>query len=192
MPTASLESSFAIVGPGWKGRLPSGVKRIESPTRAAWIFGRTLVEGPDDLPAVHAIQDQYRLTPLSAWGKKSELVVPERRPALPPYNLSGPLNFFVVLNAGLHENPPPVHEAALMSLFGQIGVGPDRTFRVDQLDPATARGLRRALHEPPAADRQSNWLPTPPGQFFINLRLYNPRKPIQDGTWEPPTVNPVN
>jgi hypothetical protein len=44
-----------------------------------------------------------------------------------------------------------------MGLFGQIGVGPDRTFKADALDPATRKGLLRAV----AAGRQII-APTPP------------------------------
>ncbi len=321
--TGTGKGAFAIVGPRWQGTLPDGVKRIDSPTSAVWLLGRTLVDGKEDLPKVHALQDQYTLTPLSAWGKEGKPIAPEKRPALPPYDLSNPLNFFVFLNAGLRENPPPAREAALMSLFGQIGVGPDKTFQVDQLDPATARGLLRAvktgpeiiaahrasieaefhgwtrppkevgtygddyllravvakiglaalspeeavyLHryrddrgkplrgktkyllrfeknelppvdafwsitlyrlperllaandlkrysigdrtpglqygpdgsleiylqqEPPDREKQSNWLPAPSGEFFLSLRLYLPKKAIQEGTWKPPAVKPM-
>ena len=34
-----------------------------------WIIGRTQTNGPKDYPAVQAIQNQYKLTPLSAFGK---------------------------------------------------------------------------------------------------------------------------
>ena len=63
------EGDFAIIGPGWKGELPAGITAIHSPTRMVWLLGRTQTNGPADFPAVHAIQEQYRLTPLGAWGK---------------------------------------------------------------------------------------------------------------------------
>ncbi len=34
-----------------------------------WLIGRTQTNGKTDYAAVHAIQDKYRLAPLSAWGK---------------------------------------------------------------------------------------------------------------------------
>jgi hypothetical protein len=68
--TGTQAGDYAIVGPGWKGALPAGVKQLPaSPTPWAFILGRTLVEGEKDLKAVWAIQDQYKLTPLSQWGK---------------------------------------------------------------------------------------------------------------------------
>ncbi len=35
-----------------------------------------------------------------------------------------------------------------------------------------------------------NWLPTPPGEFRLNLRLYRPRSSALDGTWAPPPIEP--
>src|SRR5262249_5270974 len=99
---------------------------------------------PKDLPAVRALQDGYTLTPFSAWGKRST-DRPEKKPDPPPYDVSNPLNFFQMLNAALRENPPPAREAALMSLFARIDVGPDRKFDAKTLDATTAKGLQRAL-----------------------------------------------
>jgi hypothetical protein len=46
--------------------------------------------------------------------------------------------------------------------------------------------------EPPAADRQANWLPAPKqGKFLVALRLYAPKKVVADGTWSPPLVKRV-
>ena len=51
--------------PAMDGTLPAGVQEIKSPTNLVWIIGRTQTNGPADYSAVHAIQDQYKLTPLS-------------------------------------------------------------------------------------------------------------------------------
>ena len=67
-------ASYAIVPKGWAGKLPAGVERIESPTAYNWIIGRTQTNGPTDYAAVNAVQDGFRITPLSQWGK------PARRP----------------------------------------------------------------------------------------------------------------
>src|SRR5262249_21633392 len=68
--TGTKPQTYAITGPNWKGALPDGVKEMKSPTNLACIIGRTYCTGtPEDYKAVHAIQDQYKLVPLSAYGK---------------------------------------------------------------------------------------------------------------------------
>jgi hypothetical protein len=63
-------ASFAIVGPKWQGDLPDDVESIRSPTNVGWIIGRTQTNGATDYQNVHRIQDGYKLTPLSQWGKE--------------------------------------------------------------------------------------------------------------------------
>lgn len=46
-------------------------------------------------------------------------------------------------------------------------------------------------HEPPVAEKTSNWLPAPNGPFAIALRLYRPSKAILNGEWKPPYLNVV-
>ena len=61
--------NFAIVGPAWKGTLPAGLTELRIPTNLVLIGGRTYTRDKDDYPAVHALQDQYKLVPLAEWGK---------------------------------------------------------------------------------------------------------------------------
>jgi hypothetical protein len=68
--TGTGAGEFAIVGPNWHGELPPGVEEFRSSTNLVWLIGRTYCTGtPEDYAAVHAIQDQYKLVPLSAYGK---------------------------------------------------------------------------------------------------------------------------
>jgi len=68
--TGTGAQTYAITGPGWKGTLPTGVKEYKSPTSIVWILGRIYCTGtPEDYAAVHALQDQCTLVPLSAYGK---------------------------------------------------------------------------------------------------------------------------
>ena len=43
------------------------VTELRVPTNLAMLGGRTYTGGPDDYAAVHALQDQYRLVPLSSF-----------------------------------------------------------------------------------------------------------------------------
>ncbi len=44
-------------------------------------------------------------------------------------------------------------------------------------------------HESPGADKESNWLPAPSGNFSIWLRAYWPDQAVLDGTWKPPVIS---
>ena len=59
--TGSGATDVAIAGPRWRGRVPRGVRLVRSPTPVVWLLGRTLVDGPADLPAVNALQRGYAL-----------------------------------------------------------------------------------------------------------------------------------
>ena len=141
--TGSKAGHFAICGPGWHGDLPPGIKATRpAPTPWVLLLGRTLVDGDADLANVHALQAQYRLTPLSLWGKPGAQV-PERRDV---YALAqpaqDPLGPWKTLNAMLAENPPPPHHAVLLAQFARIGIGPG--LDVDAQPEAVKKGLTRA------------------------------------------------
>jgi hypothetical protein len=40
----------------------------------------------------------------------------------------------------------------------------------------------------PGKDRESNWLPAPPGPFFVAMRLYWPKPVALDGQWKAPPL----
>ena len=65
------KTSFIMVGPDFNGDLPKIPNSIvvHCTTNQSWLIVRTQVEGLNDLDNVHAVQDQYDLRPLSAYGK---------------------------------------------------------------------------------------------------------------------------
>jgi hypothetical protein len=141
--TGTKAGNYAIVGPSWNGELPAGVQRLTpSRTPSAFILGRTLLRGPDDLPAIRAVMAQYKLTPLSFWSKPDE-TAPESYDVLKPFDRkTDPLADWKTMNATMAANPPPSRHALLLNQFAQIGIGPG--LDVDKLDEATKRGLARA------------------------------------------------
>ena len=91
---------------------------------------------------MHALQAQYRLTPLSLWGKPGAQV-PERRDVYAPGpGGQDPLGPWKTLNAMLAENPPPPHHAVVLGQFARIGIGPG--LDVEAQPEAVKQGLTRA------------------------------------------------
>src|SRR5262245_11043275 len=69
--TGTKAGNFALAAPGWSGTLPDGMIKIVAPTPTIWMLGRTQTNGPSDYENVHKVQDGYKLTPLSQWGKNN-------------------------------------------------------------------------------------------------------------------------
>ena len=42
--------AYAIALPGWEGKLPDGVTRVDVPTATVWSITRTVLSGNEDLP----------------------------------------------------------------------------------------------------------------------------------------------
>jgi hypothetical protein len=144
--------NFAIVGPGWHGALPPKVKKIQSPTNTVWILGRTLTRGPADYAAVHAIQAQYTLTPLSAWGKKYSPPAGKIDPSVdmmtPPVKQVAKMTaatFFPTLAQGMKTNPPAAADAQVLKKFAALGLVPGQDFNLAKLPPAVAQALEAGV-----------------------------------------------
>lgn len=150
--TGTKAGHFVVTGPGWTGTLPKGVTQLKAPTNMVWIIGRTQTNGPKDYPAVHRIQDGYKLTPLSAFGKSYTPPAGKVDPALdmktPPVeqvrNMSAEA-FFNRMATLLKSNPPPASEAPILDKLKAIGVAPGEKFDPSKLEPAIARGLEQSV-----------------------------------------------
>ncbi|MDP1836563.1 MAG: DUF1254 domain-containing protein [Chlamydiales bacterium] len=138
--TGTEEGNYAITGPGWKGTLPNGVKELKSPTDIVWILGRTYSTGtPKDYEAVHRIQDQYSLTPLSSFGKLYRpppgLVDPNvdtRTPVREQVNQLGTVAYFKRLAELMKNNPAAAAaDAPLLEKLAKIGFVPGQSFEPD-------------------------------------------------------------
>lgn len=146
---------FAIVGPDWKGQLPPGVVELKCPTGLALIFGRTYCSGKSDYPAVNKLQDQYKLVPLSQWGKSYK--VPVRVPLKVGINDSTPVKnqflalpaekFFKNLNRLLTNNPAYPPDSAILKRIEKIGIRQGANFTMDSLSPEAAGAIEEGYAE---------------------------------------------
>jgi hypothetical protein len=147
--TGTKPQTYVITGPRWKGKLPDGVKELKSPTAMVWILGRTYCTGtPEDYKAVHALQDQYKLVPLSAYGKpytppagKVDPSIDTKTPVREQVNRMSATEYFKLLAALMKENPPAPADAPMVAKLKRLGIAPGRDFDPGKLDPAAAKAL---------------------------------------------------
>ena len=164
---------YAVVPPGWHGRLPRGVRLIRSPYSRVWIIGRTYIRNAADTPNVVRVQNQYSLTPLNRWGTNYRPRPPRHPDRTPiaftiPGTLSGqdPLQFFDALGAQLRQFPPPAADRPLLRQLATVGIGPGLIpSENSRLSAATLQGLRDAVaagYKQVTADLQTYFLQVAP------------------------------
>ncbi len=187
--TGTGVGNFAITGPNWNGRLPQGIAELKSSTRWVWIVGRIACAGPSDYENVWQLQNQMKLTPLSAWGTN---YVP---PASVPVDSSvktgiSPLNQLLALDAASYfnyvcqlmvDNPPYKADAPLLASVAKIGIKPGIDYKShfvgldDGVKSAIQAGFRYALDKIPAAQMdniKNGWqLPYGTGNYGTNYTL---------------------
>jgi hypothetical protein len=150
---------FALCGPNFKGKLPSGVKEVRVDTMLCAIGGRTYTAGKDDVPNVHKIQAQYKLTPLSKWG--TDYTPPAEVPVKKGVDLKTPIGeqvfkmspeqFFGRLCKLLVNNPARKADEAVMARIAKLGIKPGAKFEMAAFEADT----RKAVEEGVAAAQKA-------------------------------------
>lgn len=152
--TGTGAGSFLIAGPGWQGTPPAKVQGVfPSPTRFVWVNGQMQADGPKDYAAVNAWQRQYKLTPLSTWGKgyrsparmQATQAVDTRTPPLDQVRRMDAQAFFGRLAGLVKDNPPAPADAPMVAKLKTLGIEPGRPFDLDTIDPLAAKELRSAM-----------------------------------------------
>lgn len=153
--TGTRPGSYAVVPPGYKGALPAGVKRIQSPTNLVWVLGRTLVNDQADMPAVAELMGGYRSTALDAWtaGQRQDPLVLGGFPATPPVVIPTGLDYFARLGEILASDPPPRRDACALRAFAKAGIGPNLKPTGRTLVAAFRAGKRIVARAERRADR---------------------------------------
>jgi hypothetical protein len=132
--TGSEAGDYMVVGPGWKGQTPSGIKKVfQSSTWLSLAGYRTQLYGPDDLDAVKKVQASYKVQPLSAYLKQP---APPPAPAIDFPKINKELvkeNFFEYLDFALQLAPAQPNEVEIRDKLARIGVGPGKTFNFKAL-----------------------------------------------------------
>ena len=173
--------TYAITGPGWKGKLPKGAMEIKSPTATGWMIGRTQTNGKKDYDAVHQFQAGLKAVPLSAWGKTN--YAPPKGKVNPRQDMSAPVEqvakmsaaeFFTDFAELMKANPPHANDYPILQQMKRIGLAPGES--VD---------LSKASHH----DGQAA-LETAPAAGMAKIKAYAPHASVLINDWSM-IMNPV-
>jgi hypothetical protein len=149
--TGQKAQAFAITGPGWKGSLPQGVQEIKSPSATAWVLGRTYSTGtPEDFKAVWALQDQYKLVPLSSYGKaytpppgKVDPSIDMKKSVRDSVNALDGWAYFSLMAELMKDNPPASYDLPMLLKLEKLGVLPGKSFDAQKADPVVLKAMDR-------------------------------------------------
>lgn len=132
--TGSEAGDYLVVGPGWKGEKPAGIKGVfQSTTPFALTIFRTQLFNADDMPNVVKVQSGYKAQPLSAFLNQPAPTA-EPLPNFVPASTKGIKdNFFEYLDAALEFVPATPLDQPVRTRLASIGIGPGKTFSFKDL-----------------------------------------------------------
>ena len=179
--TGTDAATYLFTGPGWEGKVPEGMIHFAYPTRYLGVLGRTYAQDtPEDLAIVHKLQDQYKIVPLSSYGRKYTFVAP---PVVDAGIKMHEAPQKVILGLGLEGYfdwmtrlmgtvaVPPKEDAEIVARMAGIGIVPGQKFDLSKLDPDIQAALKDVpqlvtdkLNEPgqtSARTRTAGGLPRP-------------------------------
>jgi hypothetical protein len=149
--TGTGAGNFVIVATGWQGDLPHGLQRIDAPTPFVWVIGRTRTDGTQDYDAVHMVQDGYKMTLLSQWGKEPRAITVKIDPSVdmhtPPVEQvkkMSPDSYFAYAAELLKVNAPHPVDQPRLARIKRLGIEAGRSFDVAKVDPAIRQALQMA------------------------------------------------
>ena len=140
--TGTGAQTFLVTGPNWSGTVPAGMSHLTSPTSIVWLLGRIYCAGtPEDYKEVHALQDQFRLQPLSTWGKpytpppgKVDASIDMKTAVREQVNNMSTVEYFTLLAELMKRNPPAAADAPALERFKRIGLESGKSFDPKFLD----------------------------------------------------------
>lgn len=149
--------TIAFVGPGWQGELPAGVKRVDVPTRNAWVSVRIQSNGGRDVAAVRKLQRAIRVEPLSIYLNDSHALPGTasaardnaadtsgtRGSGTPAAQVAAldAKGFFNRLASALPDNPPTPADPHALKILSDLGVTPGEPVKLPGAADAIAAGL---------------------------------------------------
>jgi hypothetical protein len=165
--------TFALVGPDWRGALPEGVEKIQSPTSFGWLPGRTRASRRT-VSEANAFQDQLQAVPLNRWGQ----------PYTPP---AGTVDPDIVMDVPPAQQVRAMDATTFWSLFGELWqANPPHDFDYPMLHRMARLGLETSqpidFDALPSQSREALTRAVQLGQQRIDDYWANPER-IRNGWW---------
>jgi hypothetical protein len=149
--------TFALVGPGWQGRLPAGVTHIDCPTRWVELQPRVHVKNAADLPGAQKVLRAITVRSLAQYnGGPAPAAVAynyqapkiNRKVASSQMQFTDPLQFWEIFAAAMNENPPPRNEIeAVLPQFKYLGIELGKAWQRDGVNPLIVEEMKAAASE---------------------------------------------
>ncbi len=154
-------ADFVIVPQHWKGRPPSGARQNRSADAFCLDHRPHANQWTEDYDAVHEVQNGYKISPLSRWGKSFEPVavkidssVDMKTPPAEQVNSMPAAKFFAYAAELMKVNPPHVTDWSQVERLKRIGLEAGRSFDFDKADPNVKRALEMATSQGLATMKQ--------------------------------------
>lgn len=138
-------ATYLLIGPGWKGAVPAGMKPVRLKDAHLNLVGRTLVEDDSaDIKHVVALQRQSSLTPLSKYPAQAGSYAGLEKSNLPSFY--NPIDsFFTNLDNALQVSPAPDHDKPVLAKIKASGIGTGTGFHWNNYDAATQKLIHLTL-----------------------------------------------
>jgi len=146
--TGTEPGNYLVVGPGWKGETPAGIKKVfSSTTPFAFTIFRTQLFNPADMPNVEKVQAGYKAQPLSAFLKQPAPPAAPKIDFVPATTEGIKKNFYEYLDAALQFVPPTAEDKEIRAKLASIGIGPGKTFEFKDLSLEHKAAVLLAMKE---------------------------------------------
>ena len=136
-----------LAGPGWTGTVPEGITGVlRADTFLVGVLGRTYLSGPEDVPALRAIQERYLLRPLSTY-EDTAAPHPVDEPVWPVWREEdlGNVEFFTLLDFLLRFFPVLGEDRELRERLAALGVSGSGEFEPSALAPAVRTAVEQGI-----------------------------------------------
>lgn len=147
-----------IVGPTWTGDPPSDVKLVRAPTNSAWLIGRILVEGPEEIDRVRILQGRVLLETPDMRNERRILETRElmrQRTVAPPEPVADwpapapdhPFDLFKVTMRALGESPLSDRDRVFFEGLAPLKLRPGRKFDLRAFSEAERRAIQAGIEQ---------------------------------------------